>query len=73
MPVAQLAKIETNYSEASIIDRTDLLNFLETSLTAIGLNTKETADFITFWGPQMLRNEKNYVHFMRKILVRLKL
>jgi len=41
-----------------------LLTFLESSLTKMGLNTKEQADFITYWYPRMIANEKNNIHFL---------
>ena len=41
-----------------------LLSFLESSLTRMGLNSKEQADFITYWYPRMMMNEKNNIHFL---------
>jgi hypothetical protein len=41
-----------------------LIPFLENSLTAMGLNSIETQDFITFWAPKMMINPHNYVHFL---------
>lgn len=41
-----------------------LLPFLEASLSKMGLNTKEQADFITYWYPRMMLNEKNNIHFL---------
>lgn len=41
-----------------------LLSFLESSLTKMGLNSKEQADFITYWYPRMMINEKNNIHFL---------
>lgn len=58
------SKIKINTSEGSIVDSKNLLAFLETNLTSIGLNSKETQDFVTFWAPKMLTNEKNFIHFM---------
>ncbi|HYG52599.1 MAG TPA: hypothetical protein VD905_16925 [Flavobacteriales bacterium] len=57
-------EIKTRYLEGSVVNSSELTCFLETSLTAIGLNTKEIADFVTYWAPRMLQNEKNYVRFM---------
>lgn len=37
--------------------------FLEKKLTEAGLNSKEQADFITYWGPRLAQNELNFVHF----------
>ena len=41
-----------------------LLSFLENSLDQMGFNSKESADFITFWYPLMMVNEKNHVQFL---------
>lgn len=37
--------------------------FLEEKLTDAGLNSKEQADFITYWGPRLAQNKLNFVHF----------
>lgn len=37
--------------------------FLEEKLTAVGLNSKEQADFITYWGPRLAQYKLNLVHF----------
>lgn len=47
-----------------IVERTNVVEFLEEKLSTFGLNTKEQADFITYWGPQLMRNPKNFVHFV---------
>lgn len=41
-----------------------LISFLESSLNQMGFNSKESADFITFWYPQMMANEKNHIQFL---------
>lgn len=41
----------------------DAASFLEEKLTEAGLNSKEKADFITFWGPRLAANELNFVRF----------
>jgi hypothetical protein len=41
-----------------------IISFLEQQLTQFGLTSKEQADFITFWGPQLMKNKLNYVHFV---------
>jgi hypothetical protein len=53
-----------DYSQGFAIDRTSTIQFLEEKLNEFGLNNKEMADFITYWGPQLLKNERNYVHFV---------
>lgn len=41
----------------------DAVSFLEEKLSILGLNSKETADFITYWYPVMQRNKYNLVKF----------
>jgi hypothetical protein len=55
-------EIET--TEGFVVTSDKLLLFLENSLAAMGLNSKEMQDFITFWYPQMIKNEKNNIRFM---------
>jgi hypothetical protein len=47
-----------------IVKKAEVIAFLEDKLTAFGFNSKEKADFITFWGPQLIQNERNFIHFM---------
>lgn len=47
-----------------LVSTDTLLTFLENSLSQMGFNSKESADFITFWYPRMMVNEKNYVKFL---------
>ncbi|MBC7861908.1 MAG: hypothetical protein IAF38_02980 [Bacteroidia bacterium] len=55
---------EINSEEGYMVESDTLLNFFENSLSAMGLNTKETQDFITFWYPIMKKNPRNYIHFV---------
>jgi len=41
----------------------EAVQFLEEKLTTAGLNSKEQADFITYWGPRLAMNKLNFVHF----------
>lgn len=47
-----------------VVKKAEVISFLEEKLTAFGFNSKEKADFITFWGPQLIQNEWNFIHFM---------
>lgn len=60
----QLFISDFNFSQASIITKENSISFLEEKLTEFGMNSKEQADFITFWGPQLMKNESNIVHFV---------
>ncbi|MBC7864761.1 MAG: hypothetical protein IAF38_17440 [Bacteroidia bacterium] len=53
-----------NFNEGFIVNKNDLTGFFEEKLSAMGLNSKESADYITYWVPLMSANEKNYVHFV---------
>jgi hypothetical protein len=46
------------------VKKNEVLTFLEEKLTQFGLNSKEKADFITFWGPQLIQNDRSFIHFM---------
>ena len=57
-----------NFSEEELktgfnVKKEDVVAFLEEKLTLAGLNSKEQADFITYWGPRLSANEMNYVRF----------
>ena len=45
------------------IDGENVVSFLEEKLTLAGLNSKEQADFITYWGPRLAQNQLNFIHF----------
>lgn len=60
---AWMPKIEV-FESGFVIEKENVLAFLEEKLTAFGLNSKEKADFITFWGPQLIQNKRNFIHFM---------
>lgn len=47
----------------SIVQAKDIIVFLESSLSKMGLNEKETQDFISYWGPKLTMNEASFIHF----------
>ena len=55
---------EIKMNEGFVVEKDSLVNFFEKNLTKIGLNARETEDFITFWVPQMQAHNRNYVHFI---------
>jgi hypothetical protein len=60
-------QIETKnieFDKGFAIEGSKTLEFLEVKLTEFGLNSKEKADFITFWVPQLMKNKYNFVHFI---------
>ena len=46
-----------------VVNGEQIIPFLEEKLTAAGLNSKEQADFITFWAPRILGNKSVFIHF----------
>ena len=46
-----------------IVARADAVPFLEEKLALLGLDEREAADFITYWGPRMRVNEYTLVSF----------
>lgn len=53
-----------NWSNGFIVQKAQLLTFLEEKLNQMGFNSKEQQDFITYWYPRMQNNESNYIHFL---------
>ncbi|MFT5778134.1 MAG: hypothetical protein ACI837_001090 [Crocinitomicaceae bacterium] len=47
-----------------IVQQNEVVFFLEEKLTLANLSSKEKADFITFWGPLLVQNDLNLVHFI---------
>jgi hypothetical protein len=50
-------------NEGFIVKGENSISFLESKLNAAGFTSKEKADFITFWGPRIQKNELNFVRF----------
>lgn len=46
------------------VSRDNVVSYLENKLHALGLNENESADFITFWGPRMVKYENMLVQFV---------
>lgn len=51
------------YRSGFVVKKTETLSFLEEKLTEAGLTSQEQADFITYWGPRLIQNEYNFIHF----------
>ena len=56
-------KIDNSLS-GSLINSLDIVPFLESNLSALGLVQKEISDFITFWGPKMIQKKYVFVQFL---------
>ncbi len=55
---------DINLKEGYIVNNENLIPFFEEKLKTMGLSSKESADFITYWCPKMNANKQNYVHFL---------
>ncbi len=60
----------TNYTpvfdEGFLVSKKETVTFLEAKLSLLGLTAKERADFITYWGPQLMKNDFNIIKFDSK-------
>lgn len=62
---SEMPEDELTYEKTGFLVQSDtLLSFLENSLTVMGLNSRESADFITYWYPQLIKNKSNHIHFL---------
>lgn len=59
---ANLEMVDLNFG--FVVEKENTIAFLEEKLTEFGLNSKEQADFITYWGPKLIANSSNFVHFI---------
>ncbi|MDR2524463.1 MAG: hypothetical protein LBC95_02925 [Candidatus Nomurabacteria bacterium] len=50
-------------SDGFVVKGLDTSQFLEEKLTVLGLNARETEEFIIYWLPQMEKNQYNYIRF----------
>ena len=50
-------------TEGFIVKGEDTIKFLEEKLEILGLNERETEEFIIYWLPKMQNNEYNYIRF----------
>jgi len=53
-----------DYNQGTIVSQEELLPFLEKSLTEFGLTSKERADFLTYWVPQLKDVTNVYIYMM---------
>jgi hypothetical protein len=47
-----------------VVPQDQTIAFLEEKLIQMGLNDRERTDFITYWGPKMAGNARNFVQFV---------
>lgn len=46
-----------------VLEKTQILPYLDSILTAVGLNANEKTDFITYWGPRLVGKEYAFLQF----------
>lgn len=51
------------FDEGFLVSKKETVSFLEEKLEILGLNEKERADFITYWAPQLIKNDFNIIKF----------
>ncbi len=55
-------KIEIN---ASMVSKSQVVPFLDSTLTVLGFNSQEKTDFITYWGPRMQNANFYMIQFLQ--------
>ena len=53
----------STYDEGFVVEGKDIAKFLEEKLSILGLNERETNEFIIYWLPKLEANKYNYIHF----------
>ena len=56
--------LSENMLEGFLIKTDTCIQFLENTLALYGLNERELADFITFWGPRMIQKDFALIQFL---------
>lgn len=52
-----------NLEEGFVVSRKDTIKFLEEKLKVLGLNDKESEEFIIYWLPELQKSRYNYIRF----------
>lgn len=59
----KVMKYTPKFDKGFLVSRKETVSFLEEKLEILGLNAKERADFITYWAPQLIKNDFNIIKF----------
>jgi len=59
-----MSKTKFSIEKGFVVEKSEVISFLEEKLEILGLNSREAEDFITFWGPRMIENDYNLVRFL---------
>ena len=54
---------QKDLKEGFVVEKSNLINFLEEKLAILGLNEREAEEFIVYWLPRLQENEYNYIKF----------
>lgn len=57
-------KLEQNKLSGFLLNTDTVVNFLENTLSQLGLNANEKTDFITYWGPKLIKDDFVFVQFL---------
>jgi len=60
---AQAEENNVDFNEGFVVQKENLIHFFEEKLNILGLQTKEQADFITYWAPRMSKYDQVQLHF----------
>lgn len=52
-----------NFKTGFVVEKSELVSFLQEKLALIGLNNTEINDFIVYWLPILSKNKYNFIHF----------
>lgn len=55
--------VKDNFNEGFVVKGEDSINFLEEKLNLLGLNERESEEFIVYWLPILEKNKYNYIRF----------
>lgn len=58
-----LRKEEVKFDDGFVVAREDSIKFLEEKLATLGLNSKESNEFIIYWLPKLQKNKYNLIRF----------
>jgi hypothetical protein len=58
-----MLNLNSKIEEGFVVKGSETINFLEESLTKLGLNRREANEFIIYWLPHLENNPYNLIHF----------
>ncbi|MES2587520.1 MAG: hypothetical protein V4622_00990 [Bacteroidota bacterium] len=57
-------KNENGILFGEVLAKEDVISYLDSTLSAVGFNSREKTDFITYWGPKLTQNNYVFMQFM---------